>query len=394
MTITDATAAPALLDRSLTERALRAVLGGTTDLADAVLRVPLAYYRDPAHLERELAMLRTVPLAIVPSAQVPADHDFVVRSVLGTSLLVTRDGDGDAHVLLNYCRHRGARPSEGCGNARRHTCPYHAWTYDARGQLVGLPGAEGFTGDPGGIDTATIGLVELPTEERHGFVWASLTAGTPIDVAAHLGSLDAELAAWGYEGYGYLTEREFTSSVNWKGALEAFAEGYHFPYVHGSSVIGQNTVANTSVHDAFGAHHRLGFPFNWITALDEDADGSWDPRDQMGVIYWIHPNLILANSPIGVEIIDILPDGAPTACSVRHSWMGRVPATTDEERAGYEAVYDQVHAAVRDEDFVMLPSCGDGVRNAQHDHMLIGRNEIGVQHMVRTLAADSGVELG
>jgi len=42
----------------------------------------------------------------------------------------------------------------------------------------------------------------------------------------------------------------------------------------------------------------------------------------------------------------------------------------------------------------MLPSCGDGIRQGQHEHMLIGRNEVGVQHMVRTLAASIGMEIG
>ena len=60
----------------------------------------------------------------------------------------------------------------------------------------------------------------------------------------------------------------------------------------------------------------------------------------MGVIYWMYPNLILANSPVGVEIIDILPAGDPIRCTVRHSWMGRVPAASDDMRAGYDAVFD------------------------------------------------------
>jgi hypothetical protein len=114
----------------------------------------------------------------------------------------------------------------------------------------------------------------------------------------------------------------------------------------------------------------------------------------MGVIYWIFPNLVVANSPVGVELIDILPAGDPTTCTVRHGWMARVPPTTEEEREGYLALYEQVHHAVRDEDFTMLPSCGDGVRNAQHDHMVIGRNEIGVQHVVRVLAGELGIDLG
>ena len=41
----------------------------------------------------------------------------------------------------------------------------------------------------------------------------------------------------------------------------------------------------------------------------------------------------------------------------------------------------------------MLPQCGEGVRQGQHDHMIIGRNEIGVQHMIRVFAQDLGVAL-
>lgn len=220
-----------------------------------------------------------------------------------------------------------------------------------------------------------------------------LTATSTIDVAAHLGSLDEEFSKWGYENYGYLTQQEFSSEVNWKNALEAFAEGYHFPYVHGESVIGLNTVANCSTYDGFGKHHRLGFPFKWITALTDSPETDWDPRGQMGIIYWIYPNLVLANSPVGVEIIDILPGADPVSCVVRHAWMGVVPATDDATRSGYEEIYEQVHAAVRDEDFAMLPSCGDGVRHGGHDYMVIGRNELGVQHLIRTLADQLAIGL-
>lgn len=52
----------------------------------------------------------------------------------------------------------------------------------------------------------------------------------------------------------------------------------------------------------------------------------------------------------------MLPAGAPTRCTVRHSWMGRIPATDDEMRSAYDAVFEGVHAAVRDEDFAMLPN--------------------------------------
>jgi phenylpropionate dioxygenase-like ring-hydroxylating dioxygenase large terminal subunit len=377
-------------DEELTRRALRHAIDKTTDMADRELRVPLHYYRDPKITEiEESQILRRVPLAIVPSAQLPNVNDFIVRSVLGDSLLVTRDRTGASHVFLNYCRHRGAMPACGSGNASKFVCPYHAWSYRNSGELFMVPGSAGFDS----MNKADYGLVELPSEERHGFIWAVLTADAAIDLDAHLGDINSELEQLNYASYGYHTERQFDSDVSWKGALEAFAEAYHFPFVHGQSVIGQNTVANTCVYDEFGKHHRIGFPFNWVANLDQDASGSWDPHMNMGVIYWIYPNLILANSPVGVEIIDILPAGAPTRCTVRHSWMGRVPATTDEQRAAYDEVYENVHAAVRDEDFAMLPQCGEGVRHGQHDHMIIGRNEIGVQHMVKVFAQELGVAL-
>lgn len=378
------------IDDALTERALRHALNGTTDMADRELRVPLHYYRDPKITEiEESQILRRLPLAIVPSARIGENNDYTVRSVLGDSLLVTRDRTGVSHVLLNYCRHRGAMPACGSGNASRFVCPYHAWTYRNTGELLTVPGRAGFDS----MDRSDYGLVELPSEERHGFIWAVLTADAAIDLDAHLGPLDDELARWDYANYGYHTDREFSSEVSWKGALEAFAESYHFPFVHGQSVIGQNTLPNSSVYDAFGKHHRMGFPFTWIKNLAEDPNAARDPSANMGVIYWIYPNLILANSPVGVEIIDMLPEGDPTRCTVRHSWMGRIPATNDDMRAAYDTVYESVHAAVRDEDFAMLPQCGQGVRHGQHDHMVIGRNEIGVQHMIKVFAQELGVAL-
>lgn len=377
-------------DEDLTRRALRHAVQGTTDMADQVLKVPLHYYRDPKITEiEESQILRRVPLAIVPSAQIAEKNDFVVRSVLGDSLLVTRDRTGASHVFLNYCRHRGAMPACGSGNASRFVCPYHAWTYRNTGELFMVPGKAGFDT----MDPKEYGLVELPSEERYGFVWAVLTADAAIDLDGHLGALGPELAQWNYEAYGYHTDREFSSEVSWKGALEAFAEGYHFPFVHGESLIGQNTLPNTAIYDEFGRHHRIGFPFNWIKNLTDDPSASFDPSANMGVIYWVYPNLILANSPVGVEIIDMLPEGEPTRCTVRHSWMGRVPATNDDMRAAYDAVYEGVHAAVRDEDFAMLPQCGEGVRHGQHDHMIIGRNEIAVQHMIKVFAQELGVAL-
>jgi choline monooxygenase len=315
-------------------------------------------------------------------------------------VLVSRGADGLARAFLNYCRHRGGKPAQGCGSARRHTCPYHAWTYDSAGRLTGMPGPAGFDQ----LEKEDYGLVALPTEERHGFVWVVLTVGAPIDVAAHLGPLDAELAAWNLGSAEYLTEREIEADVNWKAAIEAFAENYHFPYVHKNSIVGQNTVADTATYDSYGLHHRLGFASPWIDTARNDPVIT-DPLAYMVFIYFIFPNLTLAMSPVGVEILDILPavvgpsatspttsptgstttaTAQPGRCILRHGWMATQPAPDDATRRGYWELYEAVHAAVVDEDFGVLPGCGQGARDGQHEHMVIGRNEIGVQHVITT----------
>jgi hypothetical protein len=64
--------------------------------------------------------------------------------------------------------------------------------------------------------------------------------------------------------------------------------------------------------------------------------------------------------------------------------MATEPAADDAVQAGYVDLYEAVHAALRDEDVGVLTGCGEAGRQGQHDHMVIGRNEIAVQHVVAT----------
>ncbi len=65
--------------------------------------------------------------------------------------------------------------------------------------------------------------------------------------------------------------------------------------------------------------------------------------------------------------------------------MATVPATDEATRLGDRELYEAVHAAVRDEDFEVPPGCGQASREGQHEHMVIGRDEVGAQHVVTTL---------
>ena len=166
------------------------------EMADRYMEVPLDYFTDPGWFAKERALFETQPLALIASCEIANPHDYVVRNAVGRSILLTRDEEGVAHAFLNYCRHRGAEPACGSGNRRHFSCPYHAWVYDTKGALVNMPLRDRHDA----LDLSQFGLVELPSEERHGFVWAILTRDHPIDVAAHLGPLDDEIGRLGCGG--------------------------------------------------------------------------------------------------------------------------------------------------------------------------------------------------
>src|SRR5690606_7506585 len=167
------------LDRSLARRLVDHIENGTTDLSDAVLEVPAETYTSAAHLERELAVLfHGRPLVLCLSGALPGPDTYKAVDICGTPVLVTRDGEGKVRAMANACRHRGVRVADGCGEARRLTCPFHAWSYDVAGRLVGVPTAGAFDG----MVREDKGLVQLPVAEAHGLVVGRLRPGDLVDV--------------------------------------------------------------------------------------------------------------------------------------------------------------------------------------------------------------------
>ena len=118
------------------------------DHASEMLNIPASYYVDQARFEHEVdAIFHRRPLLVALSCDIREPGSFSALTIAGRPLLVTRGDDGVARTFLNICRHRGAKVTPDCfGSARRFTCPYHFWTYDTRGSLVGTTAREAFEG--------------------------------------------------------------------------------------------------------------------------------------------------------------------------------------------------------------------------------------------------------
>jgi carnitine monooxygenase subunit len=359
----------------LTRRAVKLARDKTTDLAPAEYRVQAGEYTSIERHERDVAMLMASPQLVGYVSELPEPGSYCTKSVMGRSVLLTRTSTGSVKAFNNVCLHRQSQVVTGCGKARRFTCPYHAWTYDDTGRLVGLPGREGFPG----VQVKSDGLTELPATEFAGFLWVAMDPAATLDVSAHLGPLAEELDSWGIGRWSPLGEKVLDSPINWKLAVDTFAENYHFATVHRDTFA---TIArsNCTVFDSFGPHHRLIFPLNSILELDNVPEDQWDPFQNMVVIYALFPNIVLSVTIANGELFRIYPAAVPGRSITVHQNSTPLDISEESVAAGAQAVFDYAHATVRDEDYRLVAGLQANLESRARDHLLFGRNEPGLQH--------------
>ena len=183
--------------------------------------------------EQELIFARSW-LFVGHESQIPKPGDFFVSCMGEESVILCRDREGEIHIFLNSCTHRGmkvCRYDE--GNTPVFSCPYHGWSFATDGKLVGVP----FFKDAyqGGLDKAQWGLVEVAQLCNYkGAIWATWDADAP-PFLDYLGGmrLYLDLALDGRDGSPGGSEilggvQKWTMPSNWKFAAENFAgDGYH-----------------------------------------------------------------------------------------------------------------------------------------------------------------------
>jgi phenylpropionate dioxygenase-like ring-hydroxylating dioxygenase large terminal subunit len=87
--------------------------------------------------------------------------------LLGSPLVVFRDGAGHPGVLVDRCPHRNAPLSVGRVRDGALQCAYHGWRFDGSGSCVAIPGLDLGGGDGGPARAVT----RHATVERDGIVW-------------------------------------------------------------------------------------------------------------------------------------------------------------------------------------------------------------------------------
>jgi glycine betaine catabolism A len=142
------------------------------------------------------------------------------------AVLLTVDGE-EVRGFANVCRHRGHEllPDGRAGDHRAIVCPYHGWSYRLDGTLLAAPAM----GDD--FDAAGHGLVELPVEVWHGWVFVNATADAP-PFMDYLGAMAGIVAPYRPERLRRGARHTYEVTANWKLIVENYHECYHCPLIH------------------------------------------------------------------------------------------------------------------------------------------------------------------
>ena len=359
---------------------------GTTDVADDVHRQPTSAYASTERLTRESATLfRRFPLLVGLSCQIPNPGDHFTEDHTGIPILVVRGQDGVVRAFLNVCRHRGARVAEGCGQSRAFTCPYHGWTYGLDGALRGIPDQRNFPG----IDPAQHGLTPLPVAEHHGMLWVRPTADAgplSLDIASHLGGLDAEFASYDLSTYHHYETREIRRKMNWKLVIDTFLEPYHLGVLHRKTV-GPLFIGNLCLFEPFGLHLREVLPRRSIETQADMPESDWDFIAHNTIVYVLFPNTVFVMQVDHAETWRVFPvDGKTDECVMVLDFFVPNPIDSDSARRHWERNMDLTIRTVCDEDFPVGEGIQRGMASGAQTHTSYGRNEPALAHFERTVS--------
>ena len=204
--------------------------------------LPTPWYRsaDIFRIEKERIFCREW-LAVCREEQLPLPGDNQVLDVLGESVLLVRNREGQLRAFYNVCRHRGSRLCRaadekvaagrvalpgGLTAGRLIVCPYHQWSYDLDGALVAAP----HLGT--GFDKQEFHLYPIGVETWGGFVFLNLTPSEAKPLGAQLAGIPERLQRYPLADLRVGATIRYQIAANWKIICENYNECYHCGGVH------------------------------------------------------------------------------------------------------------------------------------------------------------------
>ncbi len=378
---------------------------GTMEQADDVMKLKASTYYDPDQFDQELdKIFHRLPILVAAGCELPNAGDFKSIEVAGSSILLSRGKDMTVRAFMNTCTHRGAALArEDYGNKSRFTCPYHGWTFNQKGRLVGVAASQDF----GDFDKADYGLKALPTHEKAGLIWVVINPDSTLDIPTFLSGYDDMLANFGFDEWVYVSKRTF-KGPNWKIAYDGYLEYYHIPTLHGATFGTDST--NRGLYYAWGPHQHIKSPamekghsatetLGYMADIADKPETDWDNDTLTFGVWTVFPCTSIAcfaGGGRGVMISQILPGKTvEESITTQYYIMEKMPVPEDIDAAN--AQFDFLQEVVMREDYATGYTIQQSLPKSGMDHILLGRNELGNQRFhqwcAKVLAADTDADL-
>lgn len=308
---------------------------------------PVSIYLSEQRFEAEQRdLFKKAPVVATLSAYLPESGMSLAQDCYGVPLLITRDREGVARAFINACRHRGSKLVEGNEpvNTARISCPYHAWTYSADGQLIGIPRQETFPS----LKKCDLALVPLKTFEGGGFIWVGLDHQYQPEPLEGTDQICADLEALGLDKMYVYGRRHYDLPTNWKFVIEPFLEGYHVQRLHAQS-IAKLFDDVPSVYDQIGHHQRqVSGKANFDPAI---LDGNIDNLHKyITHAYLAFPNTIVVTSPYYISVMVLCPRAANRTV-VDYYMLVKGKPDNEKAEALYAKSYKLIDEVFGGEDF-------------------------------------------
>ncbi|MGA2342331.1 MAG: aromatic ring-hydroxylating dioxygenase subunit alpha [Steroidobacteraceae bacterium] len=193
--------------------------------------LPANWYFDPKHHELELSRIwRKSWIYVARSSEVGERRAYLNFSLAGQQILLVRDDEGTLRGFHNTCRHRGAElclERRGVMRTSSIVCPYHAWVYSLKGDLLRTSSKS----IPTGFAAHEYSLYQVNVREWRGFIFVSL-ADNPPTLEESFDFKMTRLERWPLEELVVAHVDIKTIECNWKVFWENFSECLHCPGIH------------------------------------------------------------------------------------------------------------------------------------------------------------------
>jgi len=368
--------------------------------AGGIMKTPAETYTSEDRFEIEWkTFFQDHPQIIGMSGDLAEANSFFTVNDFGSSIIATRNPAGEFKAYANVCSHRGAEiEQKRRGIKSKFSCPFHGWTFNNQGSLVGYPQSKQF----GEIDKDCYGLTELPCLEKYGFLWVHPNSKGEIRLKDLLGDkLEEEFSAWDFDKLILSNEEEYQTDMNWKLAIDTFGETYHFSVLHKDSLF-QSFHGNCQMFDSFKKNGRLILCKRDIDEMRKLPEKDWKICTGTLPVYYLFPNIIFMPTPEGAFLVREYPlENSPHKSVSKISFYFYPEALEAANKMGVspetglnplEELYSAFGSVIRDEDYVVAESSHKGLKSGNLDFLTFGRNEPALHHYHNTYREALGLQ--